>query len=149
MSIETRTKAFTKPDDVIRCVARYFRVTEADIRSTSKKAAISHPRQVGMALAYKRLRKHGYTLMAIGAAFGGRNHATVLFACRKFGIEPDPAHSVRAKRGAAKRARATVPMRPCKPPQPRPLVQPMTRQRTPEEVQRAYWMKQTGFMRAA
>lgn len=144
--IELKAKPFANVEDVKRAVAGYFRLTVKDLESASRKPRYAHPRQVAMALSYKRLRKAGFTYEAIGASFGNRHYSTVISACRKFGIAPDPAASAAAYRGKA--ARASVPMRPCKPPVPKPVVRSLPA-RTPEEITRAYWMRQAGFVRAA
>ena len=60
-------------------VAEEFNIRLADINGRRRTAAIAHPRQVAMYLA----RKHTDTsLQDIGAAFGGRDHGTVLHAAR-------------------------------------------------------------------
>lgn len=60
-------------------VADEFRIRLADINGRRRTAAIAHPRQVAMYLA----RKHTeVSLQDIGAAFGGRDHGTVLHATR-------------------------------------------------------------------
>ena len=48
--------------------------------STSRAAPVTWPRQVAMYLARELTEE---TLPAIGRAFGGRNHTTVLYACRR------------------------------------------------------------------
>lgn len=67
-------------DNIQRTVANYFRVRTADLSSRSRSRSITRPRQIAMALA-KELTRH--SLPEIGAAFGGRDHTTVLHACRK------------------------------------------------------------------
>ena len=52
----------------------------ADLHSKTRTRSIARPRQVAMALA-KELTNH--SLPEIGSAFGGRDHTTVLHACRK------------------------------------------------------------------
>jgi chromosomal replication initiator protein len=66
--------------DVQATVAAYFGVTVAELNSQSRASRVSWPRQLAMHLA--RDLTHA-SLPAIGAAFGGRNHATVHYACRK------------------------------------------------------------------
>lgn len=64
-------------DLVIKVVADYFQLTPMDIRSPKRHRAVSVPRQIAMRL----LRDHtDLSLPAIGAAFGGRSHTTVLAA---------------------------------------------------------------------
>src|SRR3954453_9010916 len=66
--------------DVKAAVAETFGVSEEDLCSPSRKAEIAWPRQVGMYLARELTDA---SLPAIGQAFGGRNHATVLHACKR------------------------------------------------------------------
>jgi chromosomal replication initiator protein len=61
-------------------VSRYFRVKARQLQSRQRYRNILLPRQVGMYLA-RRLT--GLSLEQIGAYFGGRDHSTVLHACRK------------------------------------------------------------------
>lgn len=148
--IALKTQPLKTIDDVKRVVAAYFRVSVRELESASRAPRVAHPRHVAMALAYKRLQKLGATYEAIGTAFGGRHHTSVVFACRKFGIRCDDANPHSAFRGSAKRARAALPMRPCKPPMPRPPALPaLKRARTPEEISRRYWMREAGFLGAA
>lgn len=142
------SRPFENVEDVKRAVAGYFRITVEQLESASRNPRFAHPRQVGMALAYRRLRKLGFTLEAIGSAFGNRHYSTVIFACRKFGMAANPDHP--AARAATRRERASVPMRPCKPPVLKPAPTNVRKaQRTPEEIKRAYWMRQAGFTSAA
>jgi chromosomal replication initiator protein len=65
-----------------QAVADYYGVTVAELRSSTRAARVSWPRQVAIHLA----RELTHTpLQAIGEAFGGRNHATVLHACKRVG----------------------------------------------------------------
>ncbi len=60
--------------------AETFGLTRDELLSHSRRANLAWPRQIAMYLA----RKHtGETLPAIAARFGGRNHTTVLHACRR------------------------------------------------------------------
>jgi chromosomal replication initiator protein len=60
--------------------AEAFGITREELLSHSRRPALAWPRQVAMYLA----REHtGETLPSIGARFGGRNHTTVLHACRR------------------------------------------------------------------
>jgi chromosomal replication initiator protein len=70
-------------ENIQRTVANYFRIRPADLSSKSRSRSITRPRQIAMALA-KELTRH--SLPEIGAAFGGRDHSTVLHACRKVAI---------------------------------------------------------------
>ena len=144
--IVLKTRPLTTVDDVKRIVAGYFRVTVQEIESASRRPRFSHPRHVAMALAYKRLRKFGYTCEAIGEAFGGRHYTTVLHACRKFGVSTSGAPRRALMRIAPRRMKPGV-MRPCAPPVIKPVREP--RVRTVEEMERAFWMREAGFMGAS
>ena len=61
-------------------VADAFGVSEADLESPSRAAKVTWPRQVAMYLARETA---GEPLPTIGREFGGRNHSTVLNACRR------------------------------------------------------------------
>ena len=67
-----------------------FSISRDELLSSGRSGRVAWPRQVAMYLA----RRHtGETLPAIGRQFGGRNHTTVIYACRKAGerIATDPA----------------------------------------------------------
>ncbi|MBB71738.1 MAG: chromosomal replication initiator protein DnaA [Legionellales bacterium] len=67
-------------ENIIKTVAEYYKVKVADILSKRRSRSVARPRQIAMALA-KELTNH--SLPEIGDAFGGRDHTTVLHACRK------------------------------------------------------------------
>ena len=67
-------------DNIQRTVAEYYIIRVADLFSKRRSRSITRPRQIGMALS-KELTNH--SLPEIGDAFGGRDHTTVLHACRK------------------------------------------------------------------
>ena len=67
-------------DNIQRTVAEYYKIKMADMMSKRRSRSIARPRQMAMALA-KQLTNH--SLPEIGDAFGGRDHTTVLHACRK------------------------------------------------------------------
>ena len=67
-------------DNIQRTVAEYFNIKMADMLSKRRSRSIARPRQIAMALA-KELTNH--SLPEVGDAFGGRDHTTVLHACRK------------------------------------------------------------------
>lgn len=76
-------------DNIQKTVAEYYKIRVSDLLSTRRSRSITRPRQIAMALA-KELTNH--SLPEIGDAFGGRDHTTVLHACRKIGElrEQDP-----------------------------------------------------------
>lgn len=67
-------------DNIQKTVAEYYKIKVADILSKRRNRSVTRPRQVAMALA-KELTSH--SLPEIGDAFGGRDHTTVIHACRK------------------------------------------------------------------
>ena len=67
-------------DNIQKTVADYYKIRLGDLHSKTRTRSIARPRQVAMALA-KELTNH--SLPEIGNAFGGRDHTTVLHACRK------------------------------------------------------------------
>ena len=67
-------------DNIQRVVCEYYKIKMNDMISKRRSRSVARPRQVAMALA-KELTNH--SLPEIGEAFGGRDHTTVLHACRK------------------------------------------------------------------
>ena len=67
-------------DAIQKAVAEHFDVRLADMTSRRRPASIAFPRQVAMYLS-RSLTKG--SLMEIGEAFGGRDHGTVIHACKK------------------------------------------------------------------
>jgi len=67
-------------DNIQRVVCEYYKIKMNDMVSKRRSRSVARPRQVAMALA-KELTNH--SLPEIGEAFGGRDHTTVLHACRK------------------------------------------------------------------
>ena len=67
-------------DNIQRTVAEYYKIKVADLLSKRRTRTVTRPRQVAMALS-KELTNH--SLPEIGEAFGGRDHTTVLHACKK------------------------------------------------------------------
>jgi chromosomal replication initiator protein len=67
-------------ENIQKTVAEYFKIRVADLLSKRRNRSIARPRQIAMALA-KELTSH--SLPEIGDAFGGRDHTTVLHACRR------------------------------------------------------------------
>jgi chromosomal replication initiator protein len=67
-------------DNIQKRVADYYKIRLGDLHSKTRTRSIARPRQVAMALA-KALTNH--SLPEIGSGFGGRDHTTVLHACRK------------------------------------------------------------------
>ncbi|HUO79173.1 MAG TPA: chromosomal replication initiator protein DnaA [Steroidobacteraceae bacterium] len=67
-------------DNIQKTVAEYYKIRVADLLSKRRSRSIARPRQVAMALS-KELTNH--SLPEIGDAFGGRDHTTVLHACKR------------------------------------------------------------------
>ena len=67
-------------DNIQRVVAEYYKIKISDLLSKRRSRSVARPRQMAMSLA-KELTNH--SLPEIGDAFGGRDHTTVLHACRK------------------------------------------------------------------
>ena len=67
-------------ENIQKTVADYYKVRVADLLSKRRSRSVARPRQVAMALA-KELTSH--SLPEIGDAFGGRDHTTVLHACKR------------------------------------------------------------------
>jgi chromosomal replication initiator protein len=67
-------------DNIQRTVAEYYKIKISDLLSKRRSRSVARPRQVAMALS-KELTNH--SLPEIGDVFGGRDHTTVLHACRK------------------------------------------------------------------
>jgi chromosomal replication initiator protein len=66
--------------NIQKVVVEYYKIRIADLSSARRSRSITRPRQIAMSLA-KELTSH--SLPEIGEAFGGRDHTTVLHACRK------------------------------------------------------------------
>ncbi len=67
-------------ENIQKTVADYYKVRVADLLSQRRNRSIARPRQVAMTLA-KELTQH--SLPEIGDAFGGRDHTTVMHACKR------------------------------------------------------------------
>ena len=67
-------------ENIKKIIAEYYKIRVSDLLSKRRSRSITRPRQIAMTLA-KELTNH--SLPEIGDAFGGRDHTTVLHACRK------------------------------------------------------------------
>ena len=67
-------------DNIQKTVADYYKIRMSDLLSAKRNRSLARPRQLAMSLA-KELTSH--SLPEIGDAFGGRDHTTVLHACKK------------------------------------------------------------------
>ncbi len=69
-------------ENIQKTVCEYFKIRFADLLSKRRSRSVAYPRQIAMWLS-RELTNH--SLPEIGDAFGGRDHTTVLHACRKIG----------------------------------------------------------------
>lgn len=67
-------------ENIQKTVVEYYKIRHADLLSKKRTRSIVRPRQMAMTLC-KELTNH--SLPEIGDAFGGRDHTTVIHACRK------------------------------------------------------------------
>lgn len=67
-------------ENIQKTVAEYYKIRLADLSSKSRSRSIARPRQIAMSLAKELTSK---SLPEIGRAFGGRDHTTVMHACKK------------------------------------------------------------------
>ena len=67
-------------DNIQKTVAEYYNIKLSDLLSKRRSRSITRPRQLAMSLT-KRLTNH--SLPEIGGAFNGRDHTTVIHACKK------------------------------------------------------------------
>ena len=79
-------------DNIQRTVAEYYKIKVADLLSKRRSRSVARPRQIAMALA-KELTSH--SLPEIGDKFGGRDHTTVLHACRKVASLREESHEIK------------------------------------------------------
>ncbi len=78
---------------ILSAVVKYFQLKPQDLRSQTKARQVAFPRQIGMYLMRK------YTQMGlkeIGSYFGGKDHTTILYACKKMETSLEKDHAVRA-----------------------------------------------------
>ena len=67
-------------ENIQKVVAEYYKIKVSDLLAKRRNRSVARPRQMAMALS-KELTNH--SLPEVGDAFGGRDHTTVLHACRK------------------------------------------------------------------
>ena len=81
-------QAVLQEDGIIKAVAEYFSVSEADILSQRRNREIAQARQMAMYLIREQTQ---LSTTRIGDLFGGRDHTTVMHACKIIGelVEKD------------------------------------------------------------
>ena len=67
-------------DNIQKTVAEYYNIRVSDLHSKRRTRSITRPRQIAMAIAKALTNK---SLPEIGELFGGRDHTTVIHACKK------------------------------------------------------------------
>ena len=67
-------------ENIQRTVAEYYKIRLAELSGKSRARSIARPRQIAMALAKDLTNK---SLPEIGRSFGGKDHTTVMHACKK------------------------------------------------------------------
>jgi chromosomal replication initiator protein len=67
-------------ENIQKTVSQYYKIRIEELLSSGRSRSIARPRQIAMSLS-KELTNH--SLPEIGKAFGGRDHTTVIHACRK------------------------------------------------------------------
>jgi len=78
-------------DNIQKTVAEYYKIKVSEMYSKKRSRNVARPRQIAMALA-KELTH--LSLPDIGEAFGGRDHTTVLHACRKIAVLKATNHEI-------------------------------------------------------
>lgn len=79
-------------ENIQKTVAEYYKIKVADLLSKRRSRSVARPRQMAMALS-KELTNH--SLPEIGNVFGGRDHTTVLHACRKIERLHEENHNIK------------------------------------------------------
>ncbi len=71
---------------IIEAVSKFYNLEEKDLFGITRKREIVRPRQIAMFLLRKELK---YSFPAIARKFGGKDHTTAIYACKKIGQEFD------------------------------------------------------------
>lgn len=79
-------------ENIQKTVADYYKIKVSDILSKRRSRSIARPRQLAMALSKELTNR---SLPEIGNAFGGRDHTTVLHACRKIQQLREESHDIK------------------------------------------------------
>jgi len=78
-------------ENIQKTVAEYYKIRISDLASKNRKQTITRPRQVAMCLA-RELTSHSYP--EIGSSFGGRDHTTVINACKRIAELKESDHKI-------------------------------------------------------
>ena len=78
-------------EHIQKTVAAYYKIRVSDLLSSKRDRRVTMPRHMAMYLS-KELTSH--SLPSIGDAFGGRDHTTVLHACKKISSLKDTSSSI-------------------------------------------------------
>lgn len=78
-------------ENIQKTVADYFKLRVNDMASKNRKQTVTRPRQIAMCLA-RELTSH--SLPEIGDAFGGRDHTTVINACKRIAELKESDHRI-------------------------------------------------------
>ncbi len=97
--VENRARALSI-DSILKLVAEHFDVKVSDLRGARRHRAISQPRSVAMYLCRKHTQS---SYPAIGKGFGGKDHSTVISACRKVKGALETDHTLRTEIEAIER----------------------------------------------
>jgi len=95
-----RKRAIT-PERIATAVAEYYDVDVETLRGSKRDRAIVVPRQIAM---YLMREETDVSLLRIGAELGGRDHSTVLHACRKIDQEATRNEELRRELAAVREA---------------------------------------------
>ena len=85
--------------DIQQAVAARFRLRVADLRGVRRHQAVSGPRAIGMYLARTLL---GLSFPEIGLRFGGKDHSSVIHACKRVRAGALPDHQLAELNGLHK-----------------------------------------------
>ena len=91
--IEKRSRALTV-DSIIKLVAEHYDVRPSDLRGPRRHRVVSHPRSIAMYLCRKHTQA---SYPQIGRGFGGKDHSTVMAACRKVTRKMDQDQALRGE----------------------------------------------------
>jgi chromosomal replication initiator protein len=78
--IDNRSNNNLSIESINKCVCQYFKINSAELNSKSRARKYSEPRQIAMYLCRKYAKR---TFPEIAAAFGGKDHTTVMYAINK------------------------------------------------------------------